>query len=76
MGELDLHQTWVPICGKSKKICSMGGGRLDTVGWFEVGIPFCPEMLVIEQLGAAANEDGCVVVVEQGLPIDDCRGVK
>jgi len=66
--EVDLHCKWAPFCSSSMTIKDLN--KLDTVGWFCVGIPSfglardgCFRAIGCDNM----MEDGSVIIVGQGL---------
>jgi hypothetical protein len=66
--EVDLHYKWAPFCSSSLTICHLD--KLDTVGWFCVGLPHFGLMRdgCFRAIGCdSIYEDGTVLLVAQGI---------
>jgi hypothetical protein len=66
--EVDLHYKWVPFCSSSLTVCHLD--KLDTVGWFCVGLPHFGFMRdgCFRAIGCdSIYEDGTVLLVAQGI---------
>lgn len=75
--EVDLHYTWAPFVSSSLTIAHLN--KLDTVGWFVVGLPSFGLMrdACFRALGCDSMlEDGSVLLVAQGVADKHKDGVK
>jgi hypothetical protein len=66
--EIDLHHKWAPFCSSSLTIAHLD--KLDTVGWFVVGLPHFGLMRdgCFRAIGCdSIYEDGSVLLVAQGI---------
>ncbi|KAG7352691.1 hypothetical protein IV203_008739 [Nitzschia inconspicua] len=66
--EIDLHYKWAPFCSSSLTVCHLD--KLDTVGWFCVGLPNFGVMRdgCFRAIGCdSIYEDGTVLLVAQGI---------
>jgi hypothetical protein len=75
--EVDLHYKWAPFCSSSLTIAHLN--KLDTVGWFVVGLPHFGLMrdACFRAMGCdSIYEDGSILLVGQGLADQPQDGVK
>ena len=71
MREVDLYHFWAPFVNGSKRIASLGG-KLDQVGWYEVGGIGMVRDSCYRAIGCdCMMESGEIVVVAQGLDDKD-----
>mmetsp|Transcript_10771 Transcript_10771/g.26036 ORF Transcript_10771/g.26036 Transcript_10771/m.26036 type:complete len:857 (-) Transcript_10771:500-3070(-) len=66
--EVDLHSKWAPFCSSSLTLAHLN--KLDTVGWFVVGLPHFGLMrdACFRAMGCdSIFEDGSIMLVGQGL---------
>jgi len=71
MREVDLYHFWAPFVSKSKKVISLGG-KLDQVGWYEVGTIGMLRDSCYRAIGCdCMMESGDIVVVAHGLDDKD-----
>lgn len=74
--EVDLHYKWAPFCSSSLTIAHLN--KLDTVGWFVVGLPHFGLMrdACFRAIGCdSIYEDGSIMLVGQGLADKPADGV-
>jgi hypothetical protein len=75
--EVDLHYKWAPFCSSSLTIAHLN--KLDTVGWFVVGIPNFGLMrdACFRAMGCdSIIEDGTILLVGQGIADRPQDGVR
>eukprot|EP00980_Cylindrotheca_fusiformis_P028160 scaffold22583_cov106-Cylindrotheca_fusiformis.AAC.31 len=75
--EVDLHYKWAPFCSSSLTVAHLN--KLDTVGWFVVGLPRFGLMrdACFRAVGCdSIFEDGSIMLVGQGLADTPKHGVK
>ncbi|CAJ1953370.1 unnamed protein product [Cylindrotheca closterium] len=75
--EVDLHSKWAPFCSSSLTLAHLN--KLDTVGWFVVGLPHFGLMrdACFRAMGCDnIFEDGSIMLVGQGLEDTPQDGVK
>ena len=71
MREVDLYHFWAPFVNGSKRVASLGG-KLDQVGWYEVGGIGMVRDSCYRAIGCdCMMESGEIVVVAQGLDDKD-----
>jgi hypothetical protein len=66
--EVDLHSKWAPFCSSSLTVAHLD--KLDTVGWFAVGLPNFGLMRdgCFRAIGCdSIAEDGSILLVAQGI---------
>ena len=75
--EVDLHYRWAPFCSSSLTIAHLD--KLDTVGWFVVGLPHFGLIrdACFRAIGCdSIYEDGSILLVAQGIADKPQDGIK